>query len=389
MSTDAAMLRPRQYWAKRILEWFEKRQLVTWEHRDKDARLLMITNVWPHRDRPAYGPFVKCTVEGVRGQGIACDVLFIRGYRGPAAYLAGALASLVLPLAYPHKYLLVHCHGGETALAARFFLGVPVLASYLGTDILGSQIGGSLGIRIRFWLRSALLRRHASLMSATTTKSVEMESLLPPAARLRNAVIPDGVDRERFRPGDRTLACTEVGWRSDRVNILFAGRVEAVEKRLWLAEQAVALARSQVPEIELHVVSGVPPSQMPIYYAASDCLLHTSVSEGSPNIVKEALACNLPVVATPAGDVRDLLMGVEACEMCEADANALATALVTILQCQRPSNGREHGEHLSIESIAKRTVEHYRVLGVFCQLPGSQSNGSQPRSKATAQHRKV
>jgi teichuronic acid biosynthesis glycosyltransferase TuaC len=370
MSTDAAMLRPHQYWAKRMLECFENRQLVTWEHRDRDARLLMITNVWPHRDRPALGSFVQGTVEGVRNQGIACDVLFIRGYRGPAAYLAGALASVVLPFAYPHKYLLVHCHGGETALAARFFLGAPVLASYLGTDILGAQVGGSLGFRIKCWLRSAVLRRHASLMSATTTKSVEMESLLTPSARSRNAVVPDGVDRERFRPGDRDLACTQLGWSSDRANILFAGRVEAVEKRLWLAEQAVALARSQVPDIELQVVGGVSPSKMPLYYVAADCLLHTSVSEGSSNVVKEALACNLPVVATPAGDVGDLLMGLEACEMCEADASALATALVTILQAHRPSSGREHTEHLSIESIAKKTVERYRALGFLCDLVG-------------------
>jgi glycosyltransferase involved in cell wall biosynthesis len=374
-------------WARSVLDWLNRRKLVTWEHREEGARLLMITNIWPHEEQPAYGPFVEYSVEGVRSQGVACDVLFIRGYRGPATYLAGGLASLVLPLAYPKRYFLVHCHGGETALAARFFLGAPVLASYLGTDILGTQVGGGLGLRIKCWLRSVVLRRHAALMSATTTKSVEMETLLTPSARSRNAVIPDGVDRERFRPVDRDLARTELGWSSDTANILFAGRVEAVEKRLWLAEQAVALARSQVPKIKLRVVSGVQPSQMPLYYTAADCLLHTSVSEGSPNIVKEALACNLPVVATPAGDVCDLLTGVDACEMCEADASALAGALVDILRLNRRSNGREHTEHLSSDSIARKTVDLYRALGFPSDFIGWKSDARQSHSNATLQIR--
>jgi glycosyltransferase involved in cell wall biosynthesis len=223
-------------------------------------------------------------------------------------------------------------------------------------------------------------------MSATTTKSLEMETLLVARARSRNAVIPDGVDRERFRPGDRDLARSELGWSSDKVNILFAGRAEAVEKRLWLAEQAVDIARSRVPEIELHVVSGAPPSRMPSYYVAADCLLHTSVSEGSPNIVKEALACDLPVVATPAGDVCELLAGVDACEVCDADASALASALVAIVKPRRRSNGRCRTAHLSSDSIAKKTVEHYRASGFPSDIERSQSIGPRSHSDAAVQY---
>ena len=336
---------------------------MTWEYRDNGSRLLMITNIWPDSERPTYGTFVKDTVERIRKQGIACDVLYVRGYRGKVAYLAGALASFVLPVAYPGKYLLVHCHGGETALVARFFHGAPVLASYLGTDLLGAQVGGSARLRVKCWLRSFILRRHAALMSATTTKSAEMENLLTPRARSRNMVIPDGVDYERFQPGDRNEACTVLGWPVEKLHVLFAGRAEAPEKRLGLARQAVASARAQMPEIELHIVTDVSPNQMPLYYVAADCLLHTSASEGSPNVVKEALACDLPVVATPAGDVVDLLAGVEACEICEADASALAVALVAILRLHRRSNGRERTGNLSIDKIAKKTIERYRALG--------------------------
>ena len=163
--------------ARYVLDWLDRRQLVTCERRDEGSRLLAITNLWPYEGQPAFGPFISAAVDELRKQGLACDVLFIRGYRSPVAYLAGAVASLLLPLAYPHKYLLVHCHGGETALAARFFLGRPVLVSYLGTDLLGARVGG-LGLRTKYWLRSRVLRMHAATMSATTTKSLEMETLL-------------------------------------------------------------------------------------------------------------------------------------------------------------------------------------------------------------------
>jgi glycosyltransferase involved in cell wall biosynthesis len=347
-----------------VLRRLERRGLVTWEQRDDDAMLLMITNVWPHAERPAYGPFVKVTVDGVRAQGVACDVLFIRGYRGAVAYLAGAIACFAVTLAEPRRYRLAHCHGGETALVARFFWGAPLVASYLGTDLLGVQIGGDLRTRTMYWLRSTLIRRHASLMAATTTKSTEMESLLGARARTRNTVIPDGVDRERFRPRDRSSACARVGWDARVRNVLFAGRVDAVEKRLWLAREAIALAEAELPGIELRIISGVAPSEMPFYYAACDCLLHTSVSEGSPNIVKEALACDVPVIATPAGDVRELLDGVRHCAVCDPDAASLSRALLEALARTHNCDGRERTRHLCREEIARRTLGFYRRCGL-------------------------
>jgi glycosyltransferase involved in cell wall biosynthesis len=200
-------------------------------------------------------------------------------------------------------------------------------------------------------------------MTATMTKSLEMETLLIRRARARNTVIPDGVDRERFRPGDRAQARAELGWSGDQTVVLFAGRTEAVEKRLWLAQQAVSVACAQRPNIELRIADGVPPERMPLYYVAADCLLHTSVSEGSPNVVKEALACDLPVVATPAGDIRELLDSVQMCIVCEPIAGALGRALVDVFEQGRRSNGRLRTVHLGSDVVAAATVDCYKALG--------------------------
>jgi teichuronic acid biosynthesis glycosyltransferase TuaC len=372
MSTDAAKPKLHRKLARHVVDRLDRRRLVTWERRSASARVLMITNVWPYDEQPAYGPYVRDISDELFRQGIANDVLFIRGYRSPLAYLAGALVSLLLPLAYPHKYLLVHSHGGETSLSARFYFGSPVLASYLGTDILGTQVGGSLRLRIKCWLRSFILRRHAVLMSATTTKSSEMENLLAHRARGRNAVIPDGVDRKRFQPGDRNQARLALGWPTDKTTILFAGRADSPEKRLWLAQQAIDRASANIPDIELRIANGVPPAEMPLYYIACDCLLHTSVSEGSPCVIKEALACNLPIVATPSGDIRDLLQGVDVCEISPAEPQMIANILIRIIQTGKKSNGRMLTEHLSLQTTVSNTVAYYLSL-IF---PAKLSNGT-------------
>jgi hypothetical protein len=75
--------------------------------------------------------------------------------------------------------------------------------------------------------------------------------------------------------------------------------------------------------------------------------------------VKEALMCNLPVVATGAGDVRDLLSGVDPSEVCEPSAEALGEALVGCLIPPRRSNGRATAARLKSEVVANRLLDLY------------------------------
>src|SRR4029079_13851520 len=99
---------------------------------------------------------------------------------------------------------------------------------------------------------------------------------------------------------------------------------------------------------------------MPLYYRAADALLCASLSEGSPNVVKEALACNLPVVSTPVGDVPERLKGVYPSAVVARDAHSIGEALVQILLERRRSNGREHVASLDLDSIEA-------PLGPVCQ----------------------
>ena len=95
--------------------------------------------------------------------------------------------------------------------------------------------------------------------------------------------------------------------------------------------------------------------------SAADCLIMTSVHEGSPNVVKEALMCDLPVVATPVGDVPERLADVDPSWQGE-DEIALGEALVECLREPRRSNGREAARGLTVKRIANRVLDLYRDL---------------------------
>jgi teichuronic acid biosynthesis glycosyltransferase TuaC len=340
-----------------------KAPLLDFVQRDPGADVLVVTNMWPDDERPVYGIFVKRQVDSLRAAGVRCDVVYLRGYRSAAAYPFAAARFLAATLAWRGRYRLVHVHAGETALAARFFVGPPMLVSYCGDDVLGSpREDGSIPLASR--IRSAVVRTHASLFSATITKSQEMHDRLPVAARRLNVVIPNGVDMESFRLIGRTEARRELGWdERDRV-VLFAGtKVASPRKRQRLAAAARDHAAERIRNVRLHIAGSTPPEQMPLLMNAADCLIVTSSIEGSPNVVKEALMCNLPVVATPSGDIPMLLEGVDPSYLCPPDAAALGDALVACLTGGRRSNGRdEKGGSLASAAIAERVLDLYERL---------------------------
>lgn len=340
-----------------------RKPLLTFERRDPGAKVLIVTNMWPNEDNPAYGIFVKRQIDSLVEAGLRCDVLFIRGYRSSLAYPLAVLRLLAMN-ARRHRYRLVHGHGGETALAVRAYIRAPVLVSYCGDDLLGTpRADGTLTWPSR--VRRQILRAHSRILGASITKSRGMEATLPPSVAARNLVVPNGVDRGVFAPIPRDEARAHLGWPVDERVALFVGDPAVQRKRHWLAKAACERAGDLIGPVRLHVAADVGPGEVPTLMNAADCLLLTSSIEGSPNVVKEALMCNLPVVTTDVGDVTELLEGIMPSFVCEADPAALGEALAACLRDRRRSNGRDASEWLGSEAIAQR------LLGLFERLsPG-------------------
>ncbi|MEA2421678.1 MAG: teichuronic acid biosynthesis glycosyltransferase TuaC, partial [Thermoleophilaceae bacterium] len=267
-------------------------------------RVLFVTNMWPDEERPWYGSFVKSQADSLERLGVDLDVLAIRGYAGGGAY-ARATASVGRLNFRKREHDLVHAHYGHSGVVGRMHLRAPLIVSYCGDDLLGTRTPDG-GLTRRSRAEVAVFRQLARVSAATITKSQEMEAVLPAAARARNHVIPNGVDLDRFRRIDRAEARRRLGWDPDESTALFLANPEIAAKNYPLA----AATCERLPDVRLRVAHGLPYSDVPLLLSAADALLFTSRSEGSPNVVKEAMAAELPVVSTAVGDVPERLAGV-------------------------------------------------------------------------------
>lgn len=322
--------------------------------------ILFVTNLWPTEDQPDYGIFVRRQVDSIRSRGVRCDVLFVQGYRHAWEYVRAAFQILRLNWSSARPRL-IHGHGGETSLVVRWYFRGPVLVSYCGSDLLDVTRGDRTRIYAGH-LRCLLLRHYSRFMTATITKSAAMQAVLPAETRLRNVVLPNGVNRNLFRPLSRGDARAELGWRPAERIVLFAADPNEERKRYWLARLACREAERRIGPIRIHVASGMEPDAMPRLMAAADCLLLTSSIEGSPNVVKEAVTCGLPVISTEVGDVHHILAGVEPSWICAARPEALGAALVECLASRRRSNGWQRSTRFGEDQIAKRLVDLYASL---------------------------
>jgi glycosyltransferase involved in cell wall biosynthesis len=322
-------------------------------------RILFVANMWPDDRLPWKGAFIRAQADSLRKLGIAVDVLPVRAYYGRRAYAAAA--ARIARLNGRAAFDVVHAHYGYSGILARLQLRAPVVISYCGSDLLGYR-GDSGSVTLRGHVEVAAFRRLARLAAATITKSEEMAQVLPDACRRRNHVIPNGVDLERFEPMDRREARRQLGWSESELAVLFVGDPRLPVKNHALAEAVCDRVAAVMPEARLRVAQGLAPELMPLCMSAADALLVTSRAEGSPNMVKEAMAAELPVVSTPVGDVAERLRGVPGCHVRPPEPRALAEALEAALRHGRVPEARAAVADISLQRVAERIAAVYEAV---------------------------
>jgi glycosyltransferase involved in cell wall biosynthesis len=316
--------------------------------------------MYPEEERPWYGSFLKTQAESLRDIGVDVDVLHVRGHTGPRAYLSGAGQAAALNRRCPFD--VVHAHYGQCGMLGRLQVRAPLVISYLGSDLLGIRdFAGSITPRGR--VEVAVFRQLARVAAVTITKSEEMARVLPRGCRRRNRVIPNGVDLERFRRIPRDEARRRLGWDEDEAVALWVGdRRFAAIKNLPLAEAVCRRVVDMVPEARLRVATRLPREEVPLWMSAADALVLTSHAEGSPNVVKEAMAAELPIVSTPVGDVPERLGGLPGCHVRPPDVDALAEALADALRHGRVPEARLAIQSLSLRRVAEQIASVYEAV---------------------------
>lgn len=316
-------------------------------------RVLMITSEWPTGEAVHGAPFIVRQVRYLRRSGVEVEVLPFRGAGKVRNYWRGRRQ--VRALLESGRFDLVHAQWGQSALLA-LPRAVPLVVTFRGSDLEGlPDAAGRLtpGGRVLRGVSRFAARRADQVVVV----SERLARHLPPR---RYHVIPSGIDLTLFKPSPQPQARARLELSQQGPLVLFAASPENAIKRYPLARAAVDLLPADLGA-ELIVTEGVPHEHMPLYMSAADALLLTSFHEGSPNVVKEALACGLPVVSVDVGDVRQQVGGLEGCAVIDGESpQDLAAALERVLRRRRRVVAAGVVAPLDEALLVERLIEVYR-----------------------------
>jgi teichuronic acid biosynthesis glycosyltransferase TuaC len=306
-------------------------------------RALIITNMYPRPEQPALGSFVADQVAALRRTGVVEVEVFAFAPGGARAYVDGARA---LRRRHGHdRFDIVHAHFGLTtwpALAAR---GRGRVVTLHGTDLTHPR---SRPITLA-GLRTVDL-------VATVSEALAREIPAWAAPPGKRAVLPAGVDTGRFVPLPRAEARARLGLEPDRPYLLFAADPSRPEKRFDRAQQVAGAAR-------LLTLGRTAPERVPLFVNAANAVVVPSEREGFGLAPLEALACDVPVLATPVGIAPEALAGIDGALCAPFDVAAWTRALEPHLADGDPRiEGRARAQQFSTDVMALRVIDAWRRL---------------------------
>ena len=331
--------------------------------------VLIMTAIYPTEENPAFGSFVYTQVKALERSGIRVEVLVLGGRFRKLIYLKG-ISELRRRLA-AGKFDVVHAHYSYVGMIARTQWRAPVVVTFHGDDLLGTINGRgtktfSSGIIVRAG------KKLAEHCDAAIVQSPEM------AAKLKKSnvyVIPHEIDLDLFKPVDREQARSALGLNKNWKYLLFAANPRIPVKRFSMAKAVADSLAESDPSVHLVTVYKEPQQRLALYMSACDVLVFPSYQEGSPNVVKQAMACNLPIVATDVGDVRQVIGGSEGCYVCAPNVAELAARVTAILASCRRTTGRDQVRHLDCPRVSARVIDVYENVLRRNRAPGlSQAN---------------
>lgn len=309
--------------------------------------------------RPYHQPFIKSQIDSLIREGIDCGIYEIKSFDSKIEYFKSI--PIIRSILTNEKYDLIHCHysycGFSSYLASN---NTPIVLSLMGSDLLGTPtFDGKLSIRGR--IDKLIANGIVGRMDHIIVKSNSMKNLLK--CKVPISVIPNGINLSVFKPLDLKQARENLGLNAQDFLVLFLGNKNQPVKNFKLANESVELFKRIVKSDNIKMLNpfGISQETVVEYMNASNVLLFTSHWEGSPNVIKEAMACNLPIISTDVGDVKDVIADALNCFIVKHSKEDIAEKLRRIYEDRYKSNGRGKIVHLSSDVIANKIIEVYKA----------------------------
>ena len=293
-----------------------------------------------------FAPFIVEQVEALKKQGCTIDFFGLQG-KGLLGYLRNLpLLKKKIKAFCPD---VIHAHYGLSGLFANLQRHVPVVATYHGSDINDKKVlpFSKMAMRLSAW--NVFVSR----------KTLEIAK-----PKKKYILLPCGIDLSDLQLTDRAESRRKMGLQDDRKYILFAGAFDIPVKNAPLAKDTVACLQEN--QTELLELKGYTREEVILLMCAADAFLMTSLTEGSPQVIKEAMACGCPIVSVDVGDVKERVEELEGCFVSDSrDPNDLANLIGKAFAFGRKTDGRKKivADRLDNRLVAKQLFEIYeRVL---------------------------
>lgn len=299
-------------------------------------KILIITSY----NNESIAPFVKEQVDALMTLGCSCEYFLVKG-KGWKGYLSNRSKLAATINAFQPD--IIHAHYGLCGLLANLQRKVPVVTTYHGSDINS--------------FRSRLFSKLAILLSAKNIFVARQLLEKAQAHGQKNVILPCGINLDDFSQTDKAEARNTLGWNSSAKYVLFAGAFDNEVKNAPLAKAAL----QHLPDFQLVELKGYSRQEVVLILNACDALLMTSHNEGSPQVIKEALACGCPIVSVRVGDVRRLISNIDGCYLASRDPQDIANKLSLATSINQRTQGRRRITELGLDNkaIASRLISIY------------------------------
>lgn len=317
-------------------------------HREThDRKIVKILFVSSGKEEGKPSVIVSNQGESLKKMGVSIDYFTVRG-KGLKGYLRAIPELKQYVKESPPD--IIHAHYSLSGFVTSFVTGIPKVVSLMGSDMYTG------------FFRSVLLKQFSlRIWSKVLLKSERLSQMLDIPGSI---VIPNGVDMDHFIPDDKMRARQKLGLNNDLEIVLFGSGMKRPEKNYALAEQALRILKR---DVHLLLLDDIDHCDVPVYMNAADVVLLTSVWEGSPNVIKEAMACSRPIVSTDVGDVSRVFGTLPGTYIVKSNPEDVARGISEALQfslTHKRTGGRDRIQELGLES----TTVSVSLISIYSEI---------------------